>query len=348
MVSAQLTRSMLNSGQILPTAESIAARAGGALLLVAVLLGSTQTTLGQESTVQALIERGQQAGVDATQMQTVAKRAREAGMDPNETAALLRPAVELSEKDLPAGPLLTKSLEGLAKNVPPSRMRPVLGQLRTHTERAGEIVLQWTQQSATKKLLGMSGPDADRGPPKESRTEMVTAITRAQQQDIPEETITSFLDNLPSAVERRPVSMGAVATAVSVLPDLPGSKSSSDAATKLLTAALDAGYTQESLQQLPAALQSAGQARQEPPGALVANAAQAIAQGTPAASVLQGLFQGSLPGLGPPAGRGGGPPGTVPGNGKPPGKGGKPPGKGPPGNPPGGGPPGNTGGNGSG
>lgn len=338
---------MVNSGQILPTAESLVARAGGALLLVAVLLGSTQAALGQESAVQSLIERGRQAGANVTQMQSVANRAREAGMGPNETTALLRPAVELAEMDLPSGPLLTKSLEGLAKNVPPSRMHPVLEELRTHTERAGKIVSQWTQEPATKKLLGLSETEVDRGPPEDRRTEMVTAITHAQQQGIPGETIKNFLDNLPSAVERRPISIGAVATAVGVLPDLPGSKSSSDAATKLLTAALDAGYSRESLQQLPAALRSAGRARQKPPGALVANAARAIAQGTPAASVLQGLFQGSLPGLGPPAGRGGGPPGTVPGNGKPPGQGGKPPGKGPPGNT-GGGPPGNTGGGGSG
>lgn len=327
---------------------SLAARTGGVLFLVTVLLGSTQTTLGQESTVQALIERGQQSGANVTQMQTVATRAREAGMTPTETTALLRPAVELAEMHLPSGPLLTKSLEGLAKNVPPSRMHPVLDQLRTHTERAGKIVSQWTQQPATKKLLGLSGPRENRGPPEDQRTEMITAMTHAQQQGIPGNTLKSFLDNLPSAVNRRPLSIEAVAASVGVLPDLPGSNSSSDAAMKLLTAALDAGYTPESLRQLPAALQSAGRAREAPPGALVSNAARAIAQGTPAASVLRGLFQGSLPGLGPPAGRGGGPPGTVPGNGKPPGQGGKPPGKGPPGNPPGGGPPGNTGGGGSG
>lgn len=321
-------------------ARPIPVWAGALALLVALAVGWPPAAWGQSPDLNTLIERGKNAGANVEQMRALADRAQQAGLSADATANLLRPAVELAEQGLPASPLLTKSLEGLAKNVPASRMNPVLAQLRSHTERAGQMVSQWTERAEVRSFLGASDNPPGQGPADDARTRMITAITNAQQQDIPAETIANFLDNLPSVVERRPVHMGAVATAVSVLPDLPGGQSSSKAATQLLSAALDAGYTPESLRQLPAALRSARQASQQPPGILVASAAQAIARGTPAADVLQGLFQGSVPGVGPPAG----PPGAGPGSGKPPGKGGNPPGSGPPTNP-GGGPPGNPGGN---
>lgn len=314
---------------------------GRSLVIALLVIGAPRAAFGQASDVQALIDRGRRAGAPVEQMRTVATRARKAGLNADATASLLRPAVELAEQDLPASPLLTKTLEGLAKQVPHARMQPVLQQLRTHTERAGQLVTQWTQRSEVRQFLGATENPPGGGNRESARMRLVTAITEAQQQDIPAKTIDAFLNDLPSAVERRPVPLAEVATAVSVLPDLPGSKTSPKASTKLLTAALDAGYDPESLRQLPTALQSARRESGRPANALIRGTAQAIARGTPAADVLRSLFQGSFPGGGPPAGIGNGPPGTVPGTGKPPGQGGKPPGTGPPEEPPGGGPPGN-------
>lgn len=347
MACAQFTKPMIRARLLTRKTGLFRAWAGTVVLFVALCVGWTPAAWGQAVDVETLIEQGKKAGANVEQMRAVATRARQAGLGADAASNLLRPAVELAEQGLPTSPLLTKSLEGLAKNVPPSRMNPVLAQLRSHTERAGQMVSQWTQRADVKAFLGASDNASEQGPPERARTRLITAITNAQQQEIPAETIADFLNNLPSAVERRPVQMGAVATAVSVLPELPGDKASSKASRRLLSVALDAGYSRESLRQLPAALQSAGRASQRPPGVLVASAAQAIAKGTPAADVLQGLFQGSVPGVGPPGGRGGGPPGSGPGNGKPPGQGGKPPGAGPPTNP-GGGQSGNSGGSGSG
>lgn len=344
MACAQSSKLMFRLHSLIRMALPSRAVAGGILLVAALFVGWTPVTLGQTPDIEALIERGNQAGINASQMRAVVDRAQQASLSGEATAELLRPAIELAEQDLPASPVLAKSLEGLAKNVPARRMNPVLAKLRSRTERSGTIVSEWIQRPEVREFLDIPDNAQGQGPPEKARKKMITAITNAQQQDIPAETIQSFLDNLPSSVERRPVRMSTVATAVNILPDLPGSKSTPKASRALLSAALDAGYNPESLRQLPAALRSARQASQQPPGILVAGAAQAIARGTPAADVLQGLFQGTVPGVGPPGGRGGGPPAGGPGSGKPPGQGGKPPGSGPPTNPPGGGPPGNSGG----
>lgn len=301
--------------------------------------------LGQSPDVEAVIERGQQAGLDASQLRTVVERARERGLDANATVALLEPAVAVAEKDLPAAPMLNKTLEGMAKQVPSSRLQPVLQRVQTYTEQAGQLVSQWTQRNEVREMIGEG---ANTPSESQARSQLVTAATEAQQQNIPLENLQQFLDGLPSATERRPVSLSQVAVAVSVMPDLPGSQNASGATQNLLTAALDANYSAESLRQLPAAIESAQRETSQPVETLTRGAAQAIANGAPATQVIQSLFQGAVPGGGPPGQVGNGPPEGVPGSGKPPGKEGKPPNTGPPNDPPadppprGGGPPGGT------
>jgi hypothetical protein len=308
-------------------------------LALLVLFGPASAT-AQDGSVQSLIEQGRTAGADIELMQSVAARAGTAGLGPKQTAELLRPAVTVAEKGLPAGPLLNKTLEGLAKRVPPSRMTPVLQTLQANTERAGSAVTAWLNRDDVKQLVGESNEGS-------ARADLIANATEAQQQDVSLETIEQFLDGLPGAVERRSVSVAEVATAVSVMPDLPGSADNPTVTRQLLTAALDAGYDGEALRQLPAALERARRQTQRPAGMVARGAAQAVAQGTPATRVLRSLFQGSVPGGGPPGDAGNGPPGTLPGQGKAPGEGGKvPPGVDPgnPGDNPGGGPGDNPGG----
>lgn len=298
--------------------------AAGLLLLLVAL----PTTAWGQSPVPSLIEQGRAAGADAELLRTVADRAEAAGFSDRATADLLRPAVSLAERDLPASPLLTKTLEGLAKQVPAGRMSPVLQRLQTHTQEAGALVSSWVRQEGTQDLLGRSGP-----PPKAERDRLITTIAQARQQDLPPAALEQFLTQLPGAVERRPVALSEVATAVSAMPDLPGARDNPALARELLAAALNAGYDTESLRQLPAALEQARRTNSQPATAIAKGAARAIAQGTPAANVLRTLFQGTVPGVGPAAGAGNGPPGTPPGQGKPPGKEGRPPGAGAPDDP---------------
>lgn len=302
----------------------------GVLAFLVLGMGGGHAAVAQNADVQALLEQGREAGADGEQMKVVVERARRAGLNADVTASLLRPAVELAEQDLPAAPLLSKTLEGLAKQVPPARMQRVLQQYRTYTETAGRLVTEWTQRSEVQQLLreadGEPGTDAQR----KARDRMVTAVAKARQQDVPVEEVEAFLNDLPTGLERRSVSLDEVAAAVNVLPDLPASGASPEASRQLLIAALDAGYSPEALRRLPSALQTARRKSKQPVDALARGTARAIAQGTPATEVLQGLFQGSFPGGGPPAGVGEGPPGNGPGTGKPPDPG-PPDDKGPPG-----------------
>lgn len=306
---------------------------GVALGLVLSALAFPAGAWGQ-SPVSSLIEQGRAAGADAALMRTVATRAQNTGFSAQATADLLRPAVDLAEQGLPAAPLMNKALEGLAKQVPAARMAPVLQQLGTHTQEAGALVSTWASRGDTQALLGRSGP-----PPQTERNRLVTTIAEARQQNLPLPAVEQFLDQLPDAVQRRPVSLSEVTTAVGTMPDLPTARKNPALARDLLSAALNAGYDAESLRQLPAAFEQARRTSPRPTTAIARGAAQAITKGTPASAVLRSLFQGSVPGGGPPAGAGPGASGSPPGQGKPPGAGGRPPGTGPSEDPGGGGPP---------
>lgn len=324
--------------------QAVGAWLGTMFVLLLLSVGAPNAAHGQATDVQSLLERGRAAGADVSQMKMIAQRARQSGLGAETTASLLRPAVALAEQGLPASPLLSKTLEGLAKRVPAGRMQPVLQQYQAHTEQAGQIVGRWQRRSEVRKFLGGSEGAREGPPAKNASDPLVTAVAEARQQEIPADNIEAFLNGLPDGVDRRPVSLNQVATAVSVLPDLPESGVSPETARQLLTSALDAGYSPESLRQLPSALKSAHQRSKRPVDVLASGAAKAMAKGTPATKVLRSLFQGGVPGGGPPAGAN--PPGNTPGTGKPPNAGppDDPGGGGSGGGPPGGGPPGGGGG----
>jgi hypothetical protein len=286
----------------------------GLLLCALVLPGS----VWGQSTVQSLIAEGESAGGDANRMRTVAARAEGAGLSPEQTATLLRPAVSLAKRDLPTTPLLNKTLEGLAKQVPAQRMTPVLQQIQTHTEKAGALISTWTQKQDTKVLLGTT----DRSLSRADRDQLIVNIAEAQQQDVPLDQIETFLNELPRATRSRPVSASDVAVAVSVMPDLPTATSAPGSSRSLLTAALNAGYDPESLRQLPGALKRAQRTNARPPASIAESVTQAIGKGSPAPRVLRSLFQGTVPNT--PAAPQNAPSASPPGQSNPPGKDGRP------------------------
>lgn len=299
---------------------------GVATSLLVLLLVVLPVRAQEASPVQSLLTDGAQANADPALLEAVATRAEQAGLSPQQTATLLRPAVTLAQQDLPSTPLLNKTLEGLAKRVPPQRMEPVLQQLQSHTTEAGALVSSWTRRPGVQSLLTSEGE-----PPPTSRNRLITSIAEARQQNVPLNRVQQFLESLPGAVRTRPVSLSNVAVAVSVLPDLPAA-ASSGAAQNLLTTALGAGYDAESLRQLPTALKQAQRGSARPPAALARGTARAIKTGAPASRVLQDLFRGAVP-SGPPSGTAPGAPDTPPGQSTPPDEAGRPPDAGPPSDP---------------
>lgn len=287
------------------------------LLGVVLVAGASRAALGQDGGVDVLLERGHEVGVDADQMRAVATRARQAGLGSEAAASLLRPAVGLAEQNLPAGSVLSKALEGLAKRMPPGRIEPVLLKQRNHTEQAGQVVGRWSQQPEGKRLLGApedspsntQRPDdqnrarshTNDGAPRTTRNRLITATADALRQGVPARDLEALLNGF-SETASRPVSAGQVTAAVGVLPDLLGAGASPETAQKLLTSAIGAGYGPEILQKLPRALQSARPSSNRPIDVLANGTARAATRGTPAAKVLEGLFQGGVPGAGPPPG----------------------------------------------
>ena len=323
MASALFSKPMTDRLSSHPTLPLLRSRPGVVVALLVLFL-VVPARAQEASPVQSLLTDGTQANADPTLLEAVATRAEQAGLSPQQTATLLRPAVALARQDLPSTPLLNKTLEGLAKRVPPQRMTPVLRQLQSHTTEAGALVSSWTQRPDVQSLLASEG-----APSSPSRNRLITNIAEARQQNVPLGHVQQFLESLPGAVQTRPVALSNVAVAVSVLPDLPAA-ASSGAARGLLTTALGAGYDAESLRQLPAALERARRGSSRPPAALARGAAQAIKTGAPASDVLQTLFQGGTPG-GDPPGPAPNAPRTPPGQSNPPDETGRPPDAGPPG-----------------
>ena len=279
--------------------------------------------------VEQLIEQGRRAGADSDLMRQVAQRAEQAGFSKAETAQLLQPAVQLAQRELPSRGVLQKAVEGLAKQVSPPRISPVLQRMQGHTEQAGTLIRAWSEQPAVRAMVGQGRSAAL---DEEARNQLIQSAAQARMQDVPPDVMQQLLEALPAETKRRPIAAGEVAAALHVLPELMGDGASPETSIQLLTRALDAGYGSSNVRQLPTAMRVARQQTRHPADVLARNAARAIAQGTPAADVLGRLFDGGMPGGGPPAGVGGPPDNVPPGQGKPPDT--------PPGNGPGNGPPG--------
>ena len=306
---------------------------------LALLLGPIVSAVAQPAPVDQLVSAGTQAGVDPTLMEQVVQRAEQAGYTADQTAQLLRPAVGLAQDQLPADGVLQKALEGLAKQVPAPRVQPVLQRIQTSTQQAGTLIRMWAETPEVQAM--MNSGDTPTPFDRNAQDQLIRSAAQAQVQNVPSDVVRRLLETLPSQTQRRPIPPADVNAAVQVLPEVMGGGASPQAAIELLTSAVDAGYGPTNVRQLPTAMQAARQQNQRPMDVLARGAARAIAQGTPAADVLNNLFDGGFPG-GPPGEAG--PPGNVPGQGNAPN--GLPPKGIPPDTPPGqgGGPPGQGGG----
>lgn len=263
----------------------------------------------------ALVRRGEAAGIEENLIRAVDERARERGLEGAQRAEILAMGVDLAEQGLPADAVLQKALEGLAKQIPTARLVPVLSTMQQQTVEAGRIIRTWIRQPATQRVLADVPPD-DEG----AAHVLVENLAEALVHDVPRPTIDALLDRLPEEARRSDITAGEVGTAVGVLADLPSSTDDPEATVRLLVSALNAGYSPAEIRSLPLALRAAEQ-RGVSAADAAAEVARAMTRGTPAEDVLRGLFGGETPGPGAAPGDGsrpGGPPSSV---GPPPGVG---------------------------
>lgn len=265
------------------------------VLLIACAIGPLAAA-GQASDLDALVNRGSAAGLSAGLLESVVERGERRGLSEDAIRGVITPAIELAENDLPGAPLLTKTLEGIAKNVPPARMQPVLQTFRTHTEEAGRVVDAWLASEGAADVLGSSA--SRRG--SEDRTALIRGVTAARQQNLSLEVAEAWLTALPEAVSARPIAVSQIESAIRVLPQLPDADQPASAGHRLAYAAVEAEYDPSAIRQLPHALEQARRQNEQPVRTLARHAAGAIGGGQPAPQVLGTLFRGGIPGGGPP------------------------------------------------
>lgn len=259
-----------------------------------VLMNITVLAFAQDvSTVDGLLERGQQAGIDLELVNQFAERAQAKGLTLGQTSELLRPAVTLAEENLPADLVLRKSLEGLAKGVPHARIQPVVQRIYQHTETTGSFIEGWMRRAEVQQMMGQKP-----GQPAAAnvRHQLVESAVQAQMHQVPAKMVRKLLSDLPVNTKHHPIPVGNIGAALRVLPDFPGKALAEGEPVALLVTALDAGFEPQEIGQLPAAMRSALQQSHRPAAVLMRGAAGEIARGKPAAEVLATLFNGGLPG----------------------------------------------------
>ncbi len=270
-------------------------------LFITLIMLYVLTPAVSAQSVDDLMERGRQAGMDVELLSALESRANAAGLDVAETARLIEPAVLLAEQQLPSRAVVQRALEGLAKQVPPDRIAEVLGRLQHASERAGERGGAWLERSDVREMLGVNARQDEA----RARSVVMEGLAQAYNREAPAEALDAALERIPQEVGPGRTSPAAVGAALQVLPDLAISAQEPNLAAGLLTQALNSGFAARDLRQLPAALEAAERRGEMPAEAAARGALSEMAMGTPAAMVLERLFQGQIPGQPP----GGTPPG---------------------------------------
>lgn len=252
---------------------------GAVLTAVLLAVGTPRGAAGQDMGTEGLLEQGRAAGISVERLRAVDRRARQAGLGDEATASLLRPAVALAEQGLPQGAVVSMALEGLAKQVSPDRIQQSLHASQVRTEKAGRLIRRWASSPKRK-----SASEA-------SRERLITVTAETLRQGVPAREVTALLGRLSPGGDKGQI--GRVTGAVGVLPAMKRAGVPSEAAARLLAAAVGAGYDAESLRQMPSALQHARQESGRPVGALAKRATRGAVQGIPAAQVLRGFLPGA-------------------------------------------------------
>jgi len=132
----------------------------------------------------------------------------------------------------------------------------------------------------------------------------VNQIARGIRDNVGDDTYTSVLSGISGEKGLSETPPANVIAAISIIPELPGTAAEqAKIARSFIIQALKSGFTPPDLQQLPIALSQAQSHAQLPAASILTGASRQMAMGTPAADILQNLFNGNI---------GGGPPGNTP------------------------------------
>lgn len=273
------------------------------LTVLFLLLGFVNQAQGQQGnkSLENLLISAEKADMNQAKLNNITSRAESKGINGRQLYDILAPAVAMAEQDLPYETALDKALEGLSKGVSTERIASFLTELQGSTEKAAHIVQTWTDEQSSAGISNSAESFVSKGNHKD---ELVTQIARGIRNNVDDDTYTSVLSDISGDEELSKTSPAKVIAAISIIPELPGTAAEqAKIARSFIIQALKSGFTPPDLQQLPIALSQAQSHAQLPAASILSGASRQMAMGTPAAAILQNLFNGNI---------GGGPPGNTP------------------------------------
>lgn len=259
----------------------------------------TSTTFAQQSDLKAVLQKAQEVGIDKSALTELQQRASTQGINDKQLIELIQPAISMAEQNLPADFALEKAMEGLSKNIPASRITPVLQRLNQTTAEAAKIVNPWLERPGVKKMAANSSAVMSE---EKFRNELTKATSKALNQNVSQETAREILNEIGAESVLGKTSPPDIVAAVGVLPDMPQGVDRSQSG-KFIVRALKGGFKANELQNLPSAMSMAQQRSELPAASVVEGVSKQLKGGVPAKQILQNLFNGQV---------GGGPPGSIP------------------------------------
>lgn len=273
--------------------------------LSALLLFLPVAIAAQESTpFQNVLEQATEAGIDTGYLESLSSRAENRGLSPEEFSSLMNPAISLAENDLPYHPVLRKSMEGMAKNIPAGNIRQVIDNMANGLMHSAEIVDPVLERKEVHVMMQATHRDGVRGPSTgEFRNMILENTSYALQQGMDEHHLRNFLDDAISENIARRSGWTSIASAVRAYAGMPTSEEQPETTNQLLLRALNSGFSEQEIRQLPDAFRSAQFHSQLPVDNIARGLDQQMRQGIPPNHVLDNMFRGNV---------GGGPPGFTP------------------------------------
>lgn len=271
------------------------------LMLLTVLFSAAPLLVNaQQESLSGLIDRARAAGIEQSQIDHLQNSAAQNGINQADLMMMLRPAVSMAENNLPWNMIFKKASEGIAKGISPQQMEPVLGSIAEHSGRAAGFVDPWMNRVEVGKMLDKPGNEMDRN---RFRNEMVEVGTKALSDNFDRSVLEQTLNIIAEDGALRNIRPSGVLAAINVLSDLPTAAQEPTATAQIVLRALQGGFDAGEMQKFGQAMNASQRRNQLPASAIADGLSRQLMRGTPAAQILQNMFNGKV---------GGGFPGNVP------------------------------------
>ncbi len=266
------------------------------ILLLGVFLAplEVRATAGIDDPV---IKRAMDAGVDAERIERMAHRAQTLEMTPEQLEQILTPVISLAEMDLPYDLLMQKAAEGLAKQIPAPSIRLVLDQMQGNLVRSVAIVDPWMERREVQQQI-----EAERGvrttheAARRYRVMLLEGASQSLQYNADEKLLHAFLEEVAATSIMTKSGLASVAAGLQALSEMPMTQENPGLSIRLLSGAMNAGFTASEIRELPHALRSAHFNNKLPLERITGKLDMRRYEDMPAVHIMEYLFQGNIGG----------------------------------------------------